>query len=174
VQARQQFSVEGKRDLELSKILGQSMGKHKVESSTFPDLKDITSPSVEVGLKVHVDRVGQVDGSKMTIAVKFVQLFPVGQMFAFLSSLPKREYDMVLLNPVSFTENAVYRIPEGWTVSKIPDSKTLEAPFARFTIAAEAKDGAVHYRRTMQLLKNRIEKEEYAPSGRWPRRSTPR
>jgi tetratricopeptide (TPR) repeat protein len=162
VQARQMFSVEGKRALLLNQILGPSFGKHKVEESTFPDLKDISSPRVDVGLKVHVDKIGQVEGSKMTIAVKFVQLFPVGMMFQQLSALPKREYDMVLLNPISFTDRATYRLPEGWKVSKLPDSKDLATPFARYTVAVEEKDGVVTFRRTMQLLKNRIEKEEYA------------
>ncbi len=161
VQARQLFSVEGKRALALAQVLGPSFGKHKIEESVFPDLKDISSPAVEIGLKVRVDKVGQVEGSKMTVAIKFVQLFPVGQMFTALSALQKREYDMVLLNPISFTEKAAYRVPEGWTVSKIPDPKTLETPFARFTVSSEAKDGVVTYRRTVQLLKNRIGKEEY-------------
>jgi hypothetical protein len=162
VMARQQFSVEGKRALALAQILGPTFGKHKIEESKFPDLKDISSPAVEVGLKVHVDKVGQVDGSKMTIAAKFVEMIPMGQVFLRLSSLKEREYDMVLLNPVSFSEKADYRVPEGWTVSKLPDSKTIETPFARYSISVEAKDGVVHYRRSMQLLKNRIEKEEYA------------
>ena len=98
----------------------------------------------------------------MTIAAKFVEMFPMGQVFLRLSSLKEREYDMVLLNPISFSEKAVYRVPEGWTVSKIPDSKTLETPFARYVIAVESKDGVVTYKRTVQLLKNRIAKEEYA------------
>jgi tetratricopeptide (TPR) repeat protein len=162
VMARGMFSVEGQRKIELSKILGNSLGKHEIQEATFPDLKDISSPTVDVGLKVHVDKLGQVDGSKMTVGARFVQLFPMSMFFAQLASLKEREHDMVLLNPISFTEKATYVVPAGWTVSKLPDSKNVEASFARYTISVEAKDGRIRYERTLQLTKNRIPKEQYA------------
>jgi tetratricopeptide (TPR) repeat protein len=161
VGARQQFSVEGQRKIELSKMLGQSLGKHSIEEATFPDLKDISSPTVEVGLKVKVDKLGSVEGSTMTVPARFVQTIPIGMFFQRLASLPKREHDMVLFNPISLSEKATYRIPEGWTVSKLPDSRDLTTPFARFKVTVESKDGAIRYERLLQLTKNRIPKEQY-------------
>jgi tetratricopeptide (TPR) repeat protein len=162
VMARNMFSVEGKRGLVLAQILGPSLGKHKVESSTFPDLKDISAPEVAVGLKVGVEGLGKLEGgTKMAVPLRFVQVFPVGMIFGQITALKEREHDMVLFNPLGLRERATYRIPGGWKVAKLPDARNVETPYGRYRLSVEAKDGTVVVDRDLALLKNRITREEY-------------
>ena len=140
--------------------LGQSFGKHKVEKKEFPDLKDIGQPRVEVGLDVRVDGLGQVQGNRMSIPVKFVDFGILGQ-FQSLAALEKREHDMVLMNPMAFTVRATLRIPEGWTVATLPDARTIESPFAKFVASCKSEGGAIVLDRTVQFTKHRVETELY-------------
>jgi hypothetical protein len=162
VWARQNFSVEGKRQIELSKILGASLGKHSIERAEFPDLKDLSSPEVEVGLKVRLDSYAQADGARMTVPVKFVQVFPVAMILSRLAALEKREHDMVLFNPISIQEKAVYAIPEGWRVAKLPDAKDVTTPFARFRVEVAEEGGAIRFEREFRFTSNRVPKDQYA------------
>ena len=161
VQIRNAFSVEGKRDLVLQGILGPSFGKNTVQEKTFPDLKDITDPSVEVGLKIHVDRFGEADGDRLSLPLQFVNL-PVFAGLARFTSLEKREYDLVLAGPVGLRVRAVIRVPEGWKVAKLPDERNLETPFAKFRVSAKADGGTVVFEREAMLTANRVSRDRYA------------
>jgi hypothetical protein len=155
------FSVEGKRDLVLAQLLGPAFGKHRIEEKTFPDLKDITAPRVDVGLKVKVDSLGQVEGTRMSVPLKFVQ-FPILMQLLGVARLEKRQHDLVLMNPLSLSTKAVVRIPEGWTVAKLPDPKEIVVPFARFTVSARAEGNTVLFERDVSFTRNRVGTEEYA------------
>ena len=160
VMARSLFSVEGKRDLVLAGLLGQSFGKHKIEKKEFPDLKDIGEPKVEIGLDVRVDGLGQVQGNRMTLPVKFVDFGILAQLQG-LAALEKREHDMVLMNPMSFTVRANIKLPEGWTVATLPDARTIESPFAKFVVSCKAEGGSILLDRTVQFTKHRVASEMY-------------
>jgi tetratricopeptide (TPR) repeat protein len=160
VLARDRFSVEGKRDLALQKLLGPTFGKHTVVEKTFPDLKDITSPEVEVGLRLRVDRLGEIEGDRMSVPVKFV-VFPLFLQLAQVSALEKREHDLVLPNPVEFRVRATVRVPEGWKVSRLPEGRSVETPFARFRVSVKAEGGVVTYERDVALTANRVAREKY-------------
>lgn len=161
VQARSMFSVEGKRDLVLKQMLGPAFGAHTIESAEFPDLKDISLPEVAFWLKVKLDRFGQVEGNRMTIPVKFIQ-FGFLPFFARNAALETREHDLVLLNPFSLTTKAVLKVPEGWRVASLPDSRDVRSPFARFAVSSRAEGDTVTFERTVEASANRIPKDGYA------------
>ncbi len=161
VMARSLFSVEGKRPLVLQGMLGQSFGKHSIVETRFPDLADIGSPEVEVGLKFRVDGLGVVEGGRMSVPVKFIQ-FGVLQQFGRVAATEKREHDLVLMNPMAFTERAVVRVPEGWKVASVPGDRSIETPFGRFVVKAKAEGDAVSFERTTALTAHRLETEDYA------------
>ena len=158
--ARSFFSVEGKRPLALQQLLGPAFGKNEIVASTFPDLADIGSPEVKIGLTLKVARLGQVEGGKMSIPVKFIQ-FPLLQQLAGISSIEKREHDLVLMNPLALTTRAVVRIPEGWKVSSLPGDRDVDTPFGRFSVKAREEDGAVVFERNVAFKTHRLGTGEY-------------
>ncbi len=160
VMARSMFSVEGKRDLVLQQLLGPAFGKHAIETMDFPDLKDISSPEVTLGMRLRLERLGQVEGNRMTVPMKFIQ-FGFLPFFARLSALEKREHDLVLMNPFSLTVRAVVKVPEGWRIASLPDARDLRTPFARFTVTAKEEGGSVAFERTLSVTANRVPRDEY-------------
>ncbi len=159
VMARGQFSVEGNRKQNLQEMLAPAFGSLEIEDMRFPDLKDITAPAVEVGVTLKAKKYGQGDGSKISLPVKFVDLF-FGQL-GMLAAMQKREHDLVFINPISFDTTATIAVPAGWNVASLPDAKSLETPFARFSVEVRESDGKVLFTRKIALLRNRVSKEEY-------------
>ncbi|MHC4923244.1 MAG: DUF3857 domain-containing protein, partial [Planctomycetota bacterium] len=163
VRARSWFSVEGKRELVLQQMLGAVFGKHTIEKTEFPDLKDLSSPRVDVGLELKVDKYGRGDENKMTVPLKFLEMINL----AGLTSLEKREHDIVYLNPVTFSVTANVKVPEGWKASKVPDAKSMETDFGKLNVTVEQKDGTIAYTRTFVVSKNRVPSDDYAEFRKW-------
>lgn len=97
----------------------------------------------------------------MSVPVKFIQ-FGVLQQFGRVAATEKREHDLVLMNPMAFTERAVVRVPEGWKVASVPGDRSIETPFGRFVVKAKAEGDAVSFERTTALTAHRLETEDYA------------
>jgi len=159
VQARAGFSVEGKRPEELKKMLGAAFGEFTLGETSFPNLKDITSPVVDIGVDFQAARLGKVEGNRMSVPMKSTMDF-AGQL-GMLASLKEREHDLVFINPLLFTAKWVFTPPEGWKVAKLPAGRSVESPIGAFLVTVKEEGGKVVVERTVRLDTNRITKEQY-------------
>jgi tetratricopeptide (TPR) repeat protein len=157
VQARNMFSVEGKRNLRLEEILGPNFPKLKLGETSFPDLKDLSDPVVVIGAKFE-SAWAERDGDRMSLPVKFVELFNL----AGLAGLETREHDIVIMNPLSTHARATVELPEGWKVSRLPEARELDSPFLAYRVTAREEGGKIRFERTFTLKSNRIPRDQYA------------
>jgi len=53
-------------------------------------------------------------------------------------------------------------VPAGLRVVRMPEPRTVQAPFGRFTLAAQANGAAVQVVGTLEVDRHRIAREDYA------------
>jgi len=73
-----------------------------------------------------------------------------------------RDHELVLAYPWQHDESLTYRLPEGWTVSRLPPSRRVVTDFGEFVLKVEV-DEAQHLVRVDTHLE--VSRHRHAPSG---------
>ena len=79
--------------------------------------------------------------------------------FARLSS---RKHDLILGYPWAQQERVTVTLPAGFRARRLPEARTVEAPFGKFALAVEARAGEVVTTATLQIDRHRIAQADYA------------
>ncbi len=159
IQARRMFSVEGQRPLILQGLLAQVFGSAKLVANDFDDLRDLRGARESFRIECEVPKFVKEEGGERVLPTGFLQVF--GQLSQIVQR-PSREHDMVLQNPMSFTVDATYRLPEGWTVSARPEDVDLTISEASFVSNAKDEGGVLTLHRKLSLDDPRIKVADYA------------
>lgn len=67
----------------------------------------------------------------------------------------------VMIDSESFSEHAVFSLPEGFVVDEMPDPISLKTTFGSYTNSYEIKDGKLHYKRNLTTTRTTIPVEKY-------------
>jgi len=78
------------------------------------------------------------------------------------AKLSSRKYDLVLGFPFRTEERVMVRIPDGWTVKRLPEARTVKTPFAQFDLKVQSNDGVVTVEGALQVDRHRIGVADYA------------
>lgn len=73
----------------------------------------------------------------------------------------KKRKNPVRIDSDSFSETAIFTLPEGFVVDETPDAVTLEKPFGKYTSSYEIKDGKLLYKRKMIMKRKTVAVENY-------------
>ncbi len=67
----------------------------------------------------------------------------------------------VLIDADSFSENAVFSLPEGFVVDEMPDAVKLETSFGSYSNSYEVRDGKLFYSRSLKTNRTTVPVEKY-------------
>jgi transglutaminase-like putative cysteine protease/tetratricopeptide (TPR) repeat protein len=140
---------------------GKHPGAH-VEAVTMPTLPDLERP-VEVHATVEVPDWGRpekaADGSDELVLPALGREADMLRSYARLSS---RNFDLVLGFPWRQEDKVTVTLPAGWAVRRLPEARTVAAPFGRFTLVARPRGGTVEIVAALEVDRHRIAREDYA------------
>ncbi len=67
----------------------------------------------------------------------------------------------IRLESNSFTETAVFELPQGFTVDEVPEELNLETSFGKYSTSYEVKEGKLFYKRTLITNRTLIPSKNY-------------
>jgi transglutaminase-like putative cysteine protease len=131
-------------------------GAH-VESVDMPALDDLERP-VAVHAAVDVpDWARPEAGGELVMQA----LGREADMLRSYARLSARKHDLVLGFPWRQEDRVTVSLPAGYKSVRLPDARTVEAPFGRFTLTATDKGGAVEVVAALEVDRHRIAREDY-------------
>jgi tetratricopeptide (TPR) repeat protein len=151
---RSHFEVAGKRKTLLEKIYGRRFAGATVEDEQFSDLKDLGQP-VTFRLRLLVPSLLREapEGLSMQPLDDF---FQSNRMLEGLSSLEKREHDIVLGAPRRAKLNITVHLPPGLAVKSVPTNRVFSNVSSRFESRYAVEDGQVQFTRLLELTSPRV------------------
>lgn len=134
----------------------------RVEAVTMPTLPDLERP-VEVRATVAVPDWARPekasDGGDELVLPALGREADMLRSYARLSS---RKHDLVLGFRWRQEDRVVVKLPGGWAVRRLPEPRTVTAPFGRFTIAARPRGATVEIAAELEVDRHRIAREDYS------------
>jgi tetratricopeptide (TPR) repeat protein/transglutaminase-like putative cysteine protease len=152
---RRQFSVEGQRPIFLQGLASRFFGSVNLVSHDFDDLGDLSRARTSFRLKIEIASFVKDDD---TLATAFLDMVSgiIGS-----ARRPRREHDLLLGNPISFTTHATYELPEGWTVAVPPEDGEIEVAEATFVTRAQQEGRVLTLSRRAVLRGTRVSSDAY-------------
>jgi transglutaminase-like putative cysteine protease/tetratricopeptide (TPR) repeat protein len=134
---------------------GKHPGAHvdKLEMS----LDDLEKP-VSVRASVDVPHWGRPDDDALVMPA----LGRDADMLRSYARLSTRRHDLVLGYPWLQDEKVTISLPPGFVVRRLPEARTVETPFAKLVMKAEARGSQVVVSATLQVDRHRIATKDYA------------
>jgi transglutaminase-like putative cysteine protease/Flp pilus assembly protein TadD len=134
---------------------GKHPGAHveKLEMS----LEDLEKP-VAVRASVDVPRWARPDENELLVMPALGREADMLRSYARLST---RRHDLVLGYPWIQEEHVTVALEPGWKVTRLPEPRTVTAPFGKFTIVAAQKGDRVEVTATLEVDRHRIAKADY-------------
>jgi uncharacterized protein DUF3858 len=83
-------------------------------------------------------------------------------MLRSYARLSARKHDLVLGFPWRQEDRVIVSLPPGYGAVRLPEARTVEAPFGRFTLTAAHKGNAVEVVAALEVDRHRIAREDYA------------
>ncbi|MDB4971022.1 MAG: Cell division protein FtsK [Myxococcales bacterium] len=157
---RYHYQSPGERLERYGKAWSQKHPGARVESVDMPTLPDLERP-VEVRAGIDVPDWGRVEAASDGGELVLPALGREADMLRSYARLSSRKYDLVLGFPWRQEDRVTVTLPAGMTVKRLPEARTVEAPFGRFTLAAQHKGGAVVVEASLQVDRHRIAREDY-------------
>ena len=160
---RSHYQSPGERAERYGKAWAQKHPGSHVETVDMPTLTDLERP-VDVRARVVVPDWGRAEaadgkpGGELVMAA----LGREADMLRSYARLSSRKYDLVLGFPWRQEDRVTVALPAGFTVKRLPETRTVEAPFGRFTLTAHQRPGAVEVEAALQVDRHRIAREDYA------------
>ena len=162
---RYHYQSPGERLERYGKAWSQKHPGARVETVDMPTLPDLERP-VEVRAGVDVPDWGRVEtGSDGVGELVLPALGREADMLRSYARLSSRKYDLVLGFPWRQEDRVTVTLPAGMSVKRLPESRTVEAPFGRFSMAARRVAGkqgdAVEVQASLEVDRHRIAREDY-------------
>ena len=66
-----------------------------------------------------------------------------------------------MIDSESFSEHAVFKLPDGFTVDEMPDPVNLKTTFGTYTNSYEVKDGKLYYMRNLTTSRTTVPVDKY-------------
>jgi hypothetical protein len=82
-------------------------------------------------------------------------------MLRSYARLSTRQHDLVLGFPWRQEDKVRVHVPQGFLVKRLPEPRTVTAPFGRFTLEARQAGGAVEVSSALEVDRHRIAREDY-------------
>src|SRR5262249_5775165 len=83
-------------------------------------------------------------------------------MLRSYARLSSRKHDLILGYPWHQEDRIVLELPRGWSLKRVPESRTVESPVGHFKLSVESKGGAVVLLSTLEVNRHRIAQKDYA------------
>ncbi|HEX4458400.1 MAG TPA: DUF3857 domain-containing protein, partial [Polyangia bacterium] len=134
----------------------------RVVAVDMPDVGDRERP-VDVHAKIDVPdwaRTEQTNTGEHDLVMPAIGRD--ADMLRSYARLSTRQYDLVLGFPWRQDDKVTVSVPAGLTVKRLPETRTVAAPFGHFTLSARAANGAVEVDAALEVDRHRIAREDYA------------
>ena len=127
----------------------------KVVEHDFDDLKNLSQTHASFRFKVEIASFVKNDD---TLTAAFLDIV---SGLIVIARRPEREHDLVLGSLASFTTDATYELPEGWTVKVAPANGDVETPEAVFSFRATQDGRVLTSKRSAEMKVTRVSKDAY-------------
>lgn len=139
---------------------GKHPGAH-VESVDMPRLEDLERP-VDVRASIEVPDWARPETTHDGGELVMPALGREADMLRSYARLSARKHDLVLGFPWRQEDRVTVTVPAGLSVKRLPEPRTVEAPFGRFTLTAQQKGADVEVVGALEVDRHRIAREDYA------------
>jgi hypothetical protein len=154
---RNHYQSPAERPERYGKAWAQKHPGAKLDSVDMPRLDDLERP-VEVRASLEVPDWARSDGGELVMPA----LGREADMLRSYARLSSRKHDLVLGFPWRQEDRVTVTLPAGMRAVRLPEARTVAAPFGRFTLTAEDKGGAVEVVAALEVDRHRIAREDYA------------
>lgn len=155
---RAHYQTEGERRERYGKAWTTRYPGARLVSVEMPGLADRERP-VTVAARATIPGFAAVEGAR-SLALPLAAREP--EFARTYARLSERKTDLVLAYPWQHDEEIVYRLPPGLSPVRLPQSRSLETPFGRFTLSVRREGAAlVRVRATLDVRRHRIPAGEY-------------
>jgi hypothetical protein len=83
-------------------------------------------------------------------------------MLRSYARLSTRQYDLVLGFPWQQDDKVIVSVPQGLSVKRLPEARTVTAPFGHFTLTARQTADTIEVATALEVDRHRIAREDYA------------
>jgi hypothetical protein len=153
---RSHYQSPAERPERYGKAWAQKHPGAHVESVEMPTLSDLERP-VEVHATIGVSDWARPDGGELVMPA----IGREADMLRSYARLSSRKHDLVLGFPWRQEDRVTVALPAGFAVKRLPEPRTVEAPFGRFTLSATQKAGSVEVVAALEVDRHRIAREDY-------------
>jgi hypothetical protein len=154
---RSHYQSPAERPERYGKAWAQKHPGARLDSVDMPQLDDLERP-VEVRAAVDVPDWARPDGGELVMPA----LGRDADMLRSYARLSSRKHDLVLGFPWRQEDRVTVALPAGFAVRRLPEPRTVEAPFGKFTLTATPKGNAVEVVASLEVDRHRIAREDYA------------
>ena len=158
---RYHYQSPGERLERYGKAWSQKHPGARVESVDMPTLPDLERP-VEVRAGVDVPDWGRVEATSDGGELVLPALGREADMLRSFARLSSRRHDLIIGYPWTQSERVAVALPQGFRARRLPEARTVEAPFGKFTLGVEARAGEVVTTATLEVSRHRIAQADYA------------
>jgi len=154
---RAHYQSPAERPERYGKAWAQKHPGARVETVNMPRLDDLERP-VAVRAAIDVPDWARPDGGELVMPA----LGREADMLRSYARLSSRKHDLVLGFPWRQEDRVTVALPAGLRVVRLPEPRTVEAPFGKFTMTATQKGAAVEVVAELEVDRHRIAREDYA------------
>jgi tetratricopeptide (TPR) repeat protein/transglutaminase-like putative cysteine protease len=154
---RSHYQSPAERPERYGKAWAQKHPGARLDAIDMPRLDDLERP-VEVRASLAVPDWARPEGGELVMQA----LGRDADMLRSYARLSSRKHDLVLGFPWRQEDKVTVALPPGFAVRRLPEPRTVEAPFGRFSLTATPKGNAVEVVATLEVDRHRIAREDYA------------
>jgi tetratricopeptide (TPR) repeat protein len=156
---REHYQTQGERADRYEKVWTARHPGAKLLSVDMPGIDNRNQP-VTVRALASIPRLGQMVGAggemELPIAVR------EGDFSRTYARLSARTHDLIVSYPWQHAEDLTFRLPEGWRIERVPETRRLESPFGQFHLEVTREgDREVRVRSLLDVTQHRISPEDY-------------
>ena len=158
---RAHYQSPAERPERYGKAWAQKHPGARVESVDMPRLDDLERPvqvhaAVDVPDWAHAETTA--DGGELVMPA----LGREADMLRSYARLSSRKHDLVLGFPWRQEDRVTVSVPAGMRAIRLPEPRTVQAPFGTFTLTATQKGGSIEVAAALEVDRHRITREDYA------------
>lgn len=155
---RAHYQTQGERGERYGKAWTARYPGARLASVEMAGIADRERP-VTVVARAVVPGFAAAEGTRALVLPLAAREAEFARTYARLS---ERKTELVLAYPWQHDEEIVYRLPPGVSPLRLPQSRSLESPFGRFTLSVKREGAAVvRVRATLDVRRHRIPAAEY-------------
>lgn len=157
---RAHYQSPAERPERYGKAWAQKHPGARVDAVEMPRLDDLERP-VEVRAAVEVPDWARAETTSDGGALVMPALGREADMLRSYARLSSRKHDLVLGFPWQQEDRVTVTLPAGMRAVRLPEPRTVQAPFGRFTLTAAQKSGSVEVVAALEVDRHRIAQKDY-------------